>query len=154
MAQEQSHISPVFRIDVSADSQPESRDRSDLIQIELLRQLVAGQQRQNELLAELAQATAGVHKQRAAEIQQWKDANPKLARSCRYAAETLSRVQTQFLQSITDEVIENEDHLIDGDFMLHEFVDRFGPRMAHLNGVLQVLAQLGDHGGHAVPVKK
>jgi hypothetical protein len=28
--------------------------------------------------------------------------------------------------------------------MLNEFVDRFGPRLAHLNGVLQVLAQLGS----------
>jgi hypothetical protein len=27
--------------------------------------------------------------------------------------------------------------------MLNEFVDRFGPRLAHLNGVLQVLSQLG-----------
>ena len=26
--------------------------------------------------------------------------------------------------------------------MLNEFVDRFGPRLAHLNGVLQVLSQL------------
>jgi hypothetical protein len=149
MAQEHSPISPVFRIDVSADTQSESMDRGDVIQIELLRQLVAGQQRQNELLAELAQATAGLHKQRAAEIQQWKDANPKLSRACRNAAETLSRVQTQFLESITEEVIENGEHLVDGEFMLHEFVDRFGPRMAHLNGVLQVLAQLGDHGSPA-----
>lgn len=146
MAQEHSHISPVFRIDVSADSQSDNMDRSDVIQIELLRQLVASQQRQNELLAELTQATVGMHKQRAAEIQQWKDANPKLARACRQAAESLSRVQTQFLQSVTEDVLENEDHLLDGDFMLHEFVDRFGPRMAHLNGVLQVLAQLGDSG--------
>lgn len=155
MTQEHSPISPVFRIDVSAETQPEeSSDGGEAVQIQLLRQLVAGQQRQNELLAELAQASVGVHKQRAAEIQQWKEANPQLARSCRQAAETLSRVQTQFLQAITDDVIENEEHLVDGDFMLHEFVDRFGPRMAHLNGVLQVLAQLGDHGGAAVPVRK
>jgi len=31
---------------------------------------------------------------------------------------------------------------LDGEFMLNEFVDRFGPRLAHLNGVLQVLSQL------------
>jgi hypothetical protein len=31
---------------------------------------------------------------------------------------------------------------LDGEFVLSEFVDRFGPRMAHLNGVLQVLAQI------------
>ncbi len=146
MAQEHSPISPVFRIDVSADSQADNMDRSDVIQIELLRQLVASQQRQNELLAELTQATIGAQKQRAAEIQQWKEANPKLARACRLAAESLSRVQTQFLESITEDVLDNEEHLLDGDFMLHEFVDRFGPRMAHLNGVLQVLAQLGESG--------
>ena len=32
--------------------------------------------------------------------------------------------------------------MMDGEFMLNEFVDRFGPRLAHLNGVLQVLSQL------------
>jgi hypothetical protein len=59
----------------------------------------------------------------------------------------LSRVQAQFLESITDEVEANEEDLLDGEFVLSEFVDRFGPRLAHLNGVLQVLAQLG----HGVP---
>jgi len=88
-----------------------------------------------------------MQKQRAVEMQQWRDANPALSRACRAAAESLGRVQTQFLESITQEVIENEEHLVDGDFILHEFVDRFGPRMAHLNGVLQVLAQLADNGG-------
>ena len=139
-------MSPVFRIDVSSDSTSDTLGRSDIVQIELLRQLVAGQQRQNELLAELTQFTAGMHKQRAAELQQWKEANPGLAKACRRAAETLNRVQGRFLETITEEVADNEEHLIDGDFMLHEFVDRFGPRLAHLNGVLQVLAQLSDNG--------
>jgi hypothetical protein len=34
--------------------------------------------------------------------------------------------------------------MMDSDFVLSEFVDRFGPRLAHLNGVLQVLAQLSS----------
>jgi hypothetical protein len=33
---------------------------------------------------------------------------------------------------------------MDGEFMLNEFVDRYGPRLAHLNGVLQVLSQLSS----------
>ena len=37
----------------------------------------------------------------------------------------------------------SEENLLEGEFMMNEFVDRFGPRLAHLNGVLQVLAQLG-----------
>ena len=142
-------MSPVFRIDVSSESTTDSVGRNDIIQVELLRQLVAGQQRQNELLAELTQLSVGMHKQRAAELQNWKDANPALAKACRRAAETLNLVQTRFLESITEEVEENQEHLADGDFMLHEFVDRFGPRLAHLNGVLQVLSQLSDAGNQA-----
>ena len=45
---------------------------------------------------------------------------------------------------MTREINENVDALMDGEFMLNEFVDRFGPRLAHLNGVLQILAQLSS----------
>lgn len=134
----------MFRIDVSPEadsSQPVSNDR---MMIELMRQLIAGQQQQNRLIEDMVQQSAAANKQRAHELQQWKDANPELAKSCHRAAETLSRVQTQFLDQLTDEIADTEDHLVEGEYMLNEFVDRFGPRLAHLNGVLQVLAQLGD----------
>jgi hypothetical protein len=108
----------------------------------LLRQLVACQDRQNELLEELINQLGGAQKQRAVELGQWKQANPRLARNCRMAAESLGRVQTEFLEGLTREINENHEALMDGEFMLNEFVDRFGPRMAHLNGLLQVLSQL------------
>ncbi|MBC7354160.1 MAG: hypothetical protein H5U08_17530, partial [Thermogutta sp.] len=63
---------------------------------------------------------------------------------CREAAEALARVQTEFLHQLTEEVNENFDALLDGEFMFTEFVDRFGPRMAHLNSILQVLTQLSS----------
>lgn len=112
-------------------------------QTRLLREILTAQDRQNELLEELVNQLSGPQKQRNQEIGQWKSANPELAQHCRMAAETLSRVQTEFLGTLTQEVNENPDILWDSDFMLNEFVDRFGPRLAHLNGVLQVLAQLG-----------
>lgn len=145
MSYEQEPISPIFRIDVSAEaSDSDAPAANDRVAIELLRQLVAGQQQQNRLLEELTQQQAAAQKQRVGELQQWKNANPELARACRQAAETLSRVQTQFLDSLTEEIADSEDHLLEGEYMLNEFVDRFGPRLAHLNGVLQVLAQLGS----------
>ena len=112
--------------------------------VHLLRQMLAAQDRQNHLLEELSQQLNASQRQRATELGQWREANPELASSCRLAAETLSRVQTQFLNNLTDEVRENEESLEDGEFMLNEFVDRFGPRLAHLNGVLQVLSQLSS----------
>jgi hypothetical protein len=34
--------------------------------------------------------------------------------------------------------------MVGGEFLLNEFLDRYGPRLAHLNGVIQVLAQLSS----------
>lgn len=150
MSQDSGKVSPVFRIDVSADSPSSATDPTQSTSNDmLLRQLVVGQQQTNKILTELVQQTVAIQKQRVSELQQWKDANPELTRACRRAAETLSRVQTQFLENLTEEITENEESLVDGEFMLNEFVDRFGPRLAHLNGVLQVLAQLGS----GVPVE-
>ena len=147
---DQEPLSPMFRIDVSAEAEADSAVPGEEPMVTLLRQLLAGQQKQNQLLEQLAQQNAAMQQQRANELQQWKNANPELSRACRQAAETLSRVQTQFLDNMTEEIQYHEESLIEGEFMMNEFVDRFGPRLAHLNGVLQVLAQLGtgEPAGH------
>lgn len=144
MAQEPQPPSALFsHIDVSAHAGSPSDDgvtNSDIAI--LLKHLVAGQDRQNELLEELVQQTSAAQKQRAGELNQWKESNPHLARRCRMAAEALSGVQSEFLRNLTDEVTDNSEGMMDGEFLMNEFVDRFGPRLAHLNGVLQVLSQL------------
>jgi len=135
----------MFHIDVTAEASSDEGTvgggKEDII-IGLLRQIVVGQEKQRRLLEELVQHASATQRQRATELGQWKEANPELARRCRRAAETLGRVQNEFLQNLTNEVTDNEESLMDGEFMLNEFVDRFGPRLAHLNGVLQVLSQL------------
>ncbi|MBN1589362.1 MAG: hypothetical protein JW888_07600 [Pirellulales bacterium] len=123
----------------TARAHAESGDREHT---RILREILAAQDRQNELLEELVTQVGAAQRQRANELGQWKEANPHLARCCRQAAESLSKVQTEFLKSLTAEIGDNFDALLDGEFMLNEFVDRFGPRLAHLNGVLQVLSQL------------
>ena len=147
MPQDPHQVPPIFRIDVSADataSETESGQDTGATLVALMRQMLAGQERQNQLLEDLANQMGAAQRQRATELGQWKEANPQLARRCRMAAETLSQVQTAFLQSLTEEVSDNVDCLLEGEFMLNEFVDRFGPRLAHLNGVLQVLSQLSS----------
>ncbi len=135
---------PLFsQIDVSQPPYPTATAaRQEVEQTRILREILSAQDRQNELLEELVTQLGNSQKQRANELGQWKQANPHLARSCRMAAEALGKVQTEFLESLTTEVSANYENLLDGEFMLNEFVDRFGPRMAHLNGLLQVLSQL------------
>ncbi len=135
---------PLFsQIDVTQSAySPASGGRQDVEQTRLLREILAAQDRQNELLEEMVNQMTAAQRQRNTELVQWKQANPHLAHSCRAAAESLGKVQAEFLESLTAEVNANYENLLDGEFMLNEFVDRFGPRMAHLNGLLQVLSQL------------
>ena len=143
----QSTQSLFTQVDITAGAQlNRARDANEASgeQTGLLRSILAAQDRQNELLEELVTQLSSAHKQRAAELNQWKQANPELATSCRHAAEALSQVQIEFLGSMTRDIADNREVLMDGDFMLNEFVDRYGPRLAHLNGVLQILAQLAS----------
>ena len=135
----------VTHIDVTTASSTGSMNASNGLPVHvLLAQLVAAQARQNELLEQLIQQMSAAQRQRNAELGQWKQANPRLAQRCREAAETLGQIQTRFLENVTEEINENGETMMDGEFMLNEFVDRFGPRLAHLNGVLQVLSQLSS----------
>jgi hypothetical protein len=147
MSYDPHQLPPLFHIDVVASSAEGTAkaagDQADPV-VSLLHQLVQGQERQNKLLEEILKQTNLVHRQRQYELGQWKQAHPDLARCCKRAAETLSRVQNEFLRTLTEEVADSGDGLLDGEFLLQEFVDRFGPRLAHLNGVLQVLSQLGN----------
>ena len=41
------------------------------------------------------------------------------------------------------EAFDNAENFTDSEYALGEFIDRYGPRLAHFNGVLQLFAQLG-----------
>ncbi len=154
MAHDPAQYSPVFSIDVSADAPsnnmtPRPAEVGAAL-VALTRQLIESQQRQNQLLDQILQVNKQVlqasnqaNSQRQNELTQWRNAHPKLVRSCKQALETLSNVQTEFLQNLADEVADSKDALTDSDYVFAEFLDRYGPRMAHLNGVLQVLNHLG-----------
>ena len=149
MSQKPQQPSPYFtHIDVSTHSAADGNpDKINVGQV--LLQMVAAQDRQNELLEELVEQMGAQQRQRSAELTQWKQANPRLARQCREASEILGKVQSTFLEQVTEEITDSAENLMDGEFVLNEFVDRFGPRLAHLNGVLQVLSQLSANGAES-----
>jgi len=115
----------------------------------LLRDMLAALDRQNELLEGMLNHMLSQQRQREIELRKWRNHYPQLARRCRSAADVLGKVHAEFLDSITREIDENAEDLQDGEFTLAEFVDRFGPRLAHLTGLLHILSQLGR--GAAVP---
>jgi hypothetical protein len=152
MSQSQPSTAAIYsQVDVSAGSAPDADNISKGADSEVLREVLAAQDRTNELLEELVGVMASAHKHRSQELHQWKSANPELADACRQAAEALSKVQIEYLDRLTQEINDNADEMVYGEFVLNEFVDRFGPRLAHLNGVIQVLAQLSSASAAASP---
>ncbi|NDC54543.1 MAG: hypothetical protein EBZ74_09705 [Planctomycetia bacterium] len=105
--------------------------------------MIALQAKSCELLTDLVNQVSLQQRQRVAELKAWKDSNPELATSCRQAAESLAKVHTEFLATIARDAAENADDFADSEYALGEFIDRYGPRLAHFNGVLQLFAQLG-----------
>ena len=149
MSQDPQQLPPIFDpIDVSAENKtPPADQKVDNSYNQLapiLLQMLEKIDQQNTLLEKLLTQQASQQNQRSGELDQWKEANPELARNCRSAAETLSRAQTEFLEQLTTDVCDSDETLLESNFMLGEFVDRYGPRLAHLNGVLQVLSQLSS----------
>ena len=133
------------QVDVTASAAPvPAAGHTAFEHTEILREVLAAQDRTNEILEELLNTMAASHKQRLQELHQWKNANPRLAESCREAAEALSRVQVEYLEQMTAEINDTAEDMVCGEYMFNEFVDRCGPRLAHLNSVIQVLAQLGS----------
>jgi len=141
-------VPPVFHIDVAGESSPgaaagaENSSGGNLIAV-LLQRLLEGQDRQNELLEQISSGLILAQKQKSRELADWQEMYPGLALQCRKATGALSRVQANLLESIAAEVVESEEMLQESEFALTEFVDRFGARLAHLNNVIQVMAQLG-----------
>jgi hypothetical protein len=140
------------QVDITAGAPPQPAVTGTAIeQSQLLRDISNALDRQNELLEELVAQVGSVQRQRANELAQWKEAHPRLAKSCRAASEAMTKVQNEFLAALTSEINENPEALLEGEFMLNEFIDRYGPRLAHLNSVLQVLGQLGSMPSAANP---
>ena len=129
-------------VDVTSNASPVERPNNQDTNGILIR-LLEVQERQTELMEEMLQNQLQQQKQRSTEINNWRQAHPQLAKKCHKAAEALSKVHTEFLDTLAEEVGESAEDMVDSEYMLNEFVDRFGPRIAHLNGVLQMLAQLG-----------
>jgi hypothetical protein len=96
------------------------------------------------LLEDLVNTLGTAQRQRMTELREWRAAHPQLADSCREAAEALTSVQVEYLERMTEDIKSSGEDLLGGEYVLNEFIDRYGPRLAQLNGVLQVVAQLGS----------
>ncbi|MDO4584316.1 MAG: hypothetical protein Q4D62_09460 [Planctomycetia bacterium] len=139
------------QIDVSnVVSSPQTSDQETLAEkrhsemMLVLREILAQQRRQSDLLFQMLNFQTAASRQRTQELQKWRQAHPQLSKGCREILSMLEGVQTEYYTRIVEEAEEKGEDMVYSEFLFNEFVDRFGPRLMHLNGLLQLLTQLSS----------
>jgi hypothetical protein len=110
--------------------------------LELQRQSLDLQRQQLELARENTQVAREQRARQASELERWQAGHERVIDDCKEALGKLEQVHASLMGELAEYVDEHHENLLDGDFALSDFVDRFGPRLAHLNTMLAVLRPL------------
>lgn len=136
-----------FQIDVSSavpcpPADPPATPAGIPETVDLLRQLL---EVQRELLTH-QRAAAAAHDMAArwrSFLTRWQQDFPDLGDDCRKALPQLERCYGQMIHDLTVQLNEDE-HGLDNDFSVQEFLDRFGMRLAQLGTILNLVAPLAE----------
>jgi chromosome segregation ATPase len=110
--------------------------------LDVQRQILESQRQQLELAREAAQIARDQRQRQIAELERWQTSHENVVDDCRDALSRLESVHSSLMAELASYVEEHHENLVEGDFALSDFVDRFGPRLAHLNTMLAVLRPL------------
>ncbi len=110
--------------------------------LELQRQVLEIQRQQLELAREATQVGRDQRARQIAELERWQNSHEMVIDQSKESLTNLEQVHASLIGEMANYVSENHENLLDGDFALTDFVDRFGPRLAHLNTMLAVLRPL------------
>jgi hypothetical protein len=110
--------------------------------LDSLRQLLEVQRQQLDLARETVQVSREQRARQGAELERWQAGHDHVLDACRDTLGRLEQVHAALMGELANYVEDNHENLLEGDFSLSDFVDRFGPRLAHLNTMLAVLRPL------------
>ncbi len=117
---------------------------------DLVRQLLDVQREQ---LAQL-QATAAAHDTSArwrALVARWKQDFPELPDACRQALPILERAYGAVIAALVEELRQNGPDAFESDYILQDFLDRYGMRLGQIGNILNLVAPLAEAGSQNEP---
>jgi hypothetical protein len=110
--------------------------------LDIQRQNLDIQRQQLELARETAQVGREQRSRQLAELERWQNGHESVLEHCRESLGNLEQIHAALMGELANYVSENQENLLEGEYALTDFVDRFGPRLAHLNTMLAVLRPL------------
>jgi hypothetical protein len=110
--------------------------------LEMQRQALEIQRQQLEMVRETTQVAREQRARQAADLERWQQGHSRVLDHCKEALGQLEQVHASLMRDMAEYIDENHENLVEGDFTLSDFVDRYGPKLAHLNTMLAVLRPL------------
>jgi hypothetical protein len=110
--------------------------------LELQRQSLDLQRQQLEMTRETTQVAREQRARQSAELERWQQGHSRVLDHCKDALGQLEQIHASLMRDMAEYIDENHENLVEGDFALSDFVDRFGPKLAHINTMLAVLRPL------------
>jgi hypothetical protein len=117
-------------------------DLNDTV-VRLLHDMLQVQRQQLEMTREMVHFARDSRQRQQAELEAWQRENQGVVERCREVLGIIGRVHSGMIGDMADYISENEENLLESEFAISEFVDRFGPRLHHLSAMVGVLKQLG-----------
>lgn len=110
---------------------------------DLLRQLLEVQREQ--LALQRTNAAAHDHGARwRSYLTRWQQEFPELPEACRHALPVLERSYGAMIAELAEHLRHGESDALDNEFVLAEFLDRYGMRLSQLGTILSVVAFLAE----------
>ncbi len=110
--------------------------------LEVQKQILQNQAQQLELTREATHIAREQRVRQIAELERWQAGHESVLDQARESLGQLEQVHAALMGELVNHVSDNYENLVDGEFALTDFVDKFGPRLAHLNTMLAVLRPL------------
>ncbi len=122
---------------IHGQAEPPSTELTDL-----LRQLVALQQEQVAILKAQQASQDGAARWRSF-LARWEAEFPGIGAACKQVLPALEHAYLGLVRELTDKLIADPEALTD-EFLLSEFLDRYGMRLGQVGNLMSQIAPLAD----------
>lgn len=111
--------------------------------VELLRQMIGLQQEQLGLMKAQLASQDSTTRWRSF-LARWEDEFPNIGPACKQVLPALERAYLSLIRDLTERVTANDAGELDDEFVLGEFLDRYGIRLGQLANIVSQLAPLAE----------
>ena len=110
---------------------------------DLLRQMLDVQREQVQLLKAQVAAQDGLAKWRAF-LSRWDGEFPNIGGACKEILPVLERAYLGMIRELTDRLRAGERDDLDNEYVMGEFLDRYGTRLGQLGNIISQLSPIAD----------